>query len=96
MLFRSFDPARAIDEAPRLFMAGNETAWRQLPGRVTHVFTHFPLELVVYAASVAARTPAPPGMRFLNQEALEEAALPTVMRKVLALAMAPGSRKSGP
>jgi A/G-specific adenine glycosylase len=92
-----FDPARAIDEAPCLFMAGNgAAAWRQLPGRVTHVFTHFPLELVVYAASVAARTPAPPGMRFLPQEALEEAALPTVMRKVLALAMAPGSRKSGP
>ncbi|HXW31334.1 MAG TPA: A/G-specific adenine glycosylase, partial [Xanthobacteraceae bacterium] len=59
-----FDPARAIDQAPRLFSVGNEaTAWRQLPGRVTHVFTHFPLELVVYAASVVARTPAPPGMR---------------------------------
>jgi A/G-specific adenine glycosylase len=83
-----FDPARAVDEAPALFPGGNDTAaWRQLPGRVTHVFTHFPLELVVYVARVAARTPAPPGMRFLNQDALEEAALPTVMRKVLALAM---------
>ncbi|HXW27843.1 MAG TPA: NUDIX domain-containing protein, partial [Xanthobacteraceae bacterium] len=80
-----------------LFSVGNEaTAWRQLPGRVTHVFTHFPLELVVYAASVVARTPAPPGMRFLAQEALEEAALPTVMRKVLALAMPPRRRKPGP
>jgi len=83
-----FDPARAIDEAPRLFLDGNDAAaWRQLPGRVTHVFTHFPLELVVYAASVAAQTPAPPGMRFLTLDALEEAALPTLMRKVLALAM---------
>jgi A/G-specific adenine glycosylase len=88
-----FDPARAIDEAPRLFLEGNDTAaWRQLPGRVTHVFTHFPLELVVYAASVTARTPAPPGMRFLTSDALEKAALPTVMRKVLALAM---PRRSG-
>ena len=90
-----FDPARAIDAAPRLLLSGDETAaWRKLPGRVTHVFTHFPLELVVYAASVAARTPAPPGMRFLSQGALEEAALPTVMRKVLALAMPRQTRKS--
>ena len=88
-----FDPAQAVDEAPRLFPGGNETAaWRRLPGHVTHVFTHFPLELVVYAAQVAARTPAPPGMRFLNPRALEEAALPTVMRKVLALAMPPQGR----
>ena len=84
----AFDPVRAIDEAPRLFPGGDESAaWRRLPGRVTHVFTHFPLELVVYAAEVAARTPAPPGMRFLDPPALKEAALPTVMRKVLALAM---------
>jgi A/G-specific adenine glycosylase len=84
----AFDPARAIDEAPPLCLADNKTArWRRLPGRVTHVFTHFPLELVVYAAQVATRTPAPEGMRFLAPEALEEAALPTVMRKVLALAM---------
>jgi A/G-specific adenine glycosylase len=89
-----FDPARAVDEAPHLLLARNETvAWRKLPGRVTHVFTHFPLELVVYAAAVAARTPAPPGMRFLAQDALEEAALPTVMRKVLALAMRRGRRQ---
>jgi A/G-specific adenine glycosylase len=91
-----FDPARAIDEAPRLLLAGNETmAWRKIPGRVTHVFTHFPLELVVYAASVAAQTPAPPGMRFLTQEALEEAAFPSVMRKVLALAGSRRSRQAG-
>jgi A/G-specific adenine glycosylase len=78
-------------------LAGSDAvAWRQLPGRVTHVFTHFPLELVVYATSVAARTPAPPGMRFLAQDALEEAALPTVMRKVLTLAMPRRRRKSRP
>jgi A/G-specific adenine glycosylase len=92
----AFDPARAIDEAPPLCLADNKTAtWRQLPGRVTHVFTHFPLELVVYAAQVATRTPAPEGMRFLPPEALEEAALPTVMRKVLALAMSRPGRPSG-
>ena len=92
----AFDPARAIDEAPPLCLAANKTpTWRQLPGRVTHVFTHFPLELVVYAAQVAARTPAPEGMRFLPPQALEQAALPTVMRKVLALAMSGHRRASG-
>jgi A/G-specific adenine glycosylase len=82
-----FDAAKALEEAPRVFADGRPGTWQQLPGRVTHVFTHFPLELVVYAAGVAARTPAPAGMRFLSQQALEEAALPTVMRKVLSLAM---------
>jgi A/G-specific adenine glycosylase len=91
-----FDPAGAVAEAPPLCLSDDKAAtWQQLPGRVTHVFTHFPLELVVYAAQVGARTPAPPGMRFLAEESLEEAALPSVMRKVLALALPHRSRPSG-
>ena len=34
-----------------------KAAWRRLPGVVTHTFTHFPLELVVYAAQ-SRRGPA--------------------------------------
>ena len=53
-------------------------------GVVTHVFTHFPLELVVYTAKVAARTRAPQGMRFVPIATLRDEALPNVMRKAIA------------
>jgi len=58
--------------------------WHRKAGVVTHVFTHFPLELVVYTATVQARTRAPHGMRFVNRAALKDEALPNVMRKVIA------------
>ncbi len=61
--------------------------WRRLPGVVTHVFTHFPLELVVYVADVAAGTPPPEGMRWIALDALSDEALPNVMRKVVAHAL---------
>jgi A/G-specific adenine glycosylase len=51
---------------------------------VTHVFTHFPLELVVYTARVAAGTGAPKGMRWVEIAGLDGEALPNVMRKVVA------------
>jgi A/G-specific adenine glycosylase len=83
-----FDPACALDSAPPLKMPGRPRAiaWRRLPEPVAHVFTHFPLELAVYVATVPARTRPPDGMRFLDAEALEAAALPTLMRKVIAAA----------
>ena len=51
---------------------------------MTHVFTHFPLELVVYTSSVSARTRAPKGMRFVPIATLHDEAFPNVMRKVIA------------
>jgi A/G-specific adenine glycosylase len=48
------------------------------------VFTHFPLELVVYRAQVPEATCAPEGMRWLAQGDIAGAALPGLMRKVLA------------
>ncbi|HEY0218762.1 MAG TPA: A/G-specific adenine glycosylase, partial [Afipia sp.] len=48
------------------------------------VFTHFPLELVVYTASVPVRTKAPMGMRWVMIATLKDEALPNVMRKVIA------------
>jgi A/G-specific adenine glycosylase len=49
---------------------------------VRHVFTHFVLELEVWAARYRSR---PNGEGFwLAPEKLKEAALPTVMRKVIA------------
>jgi A/G-specific adenine glycosylase len=61
--------------------------WRRLPGAVTHVFTHFPLELAVYTADVAAKTPAPAGTRWVARADLSGEALPNLMRKVLVHAL---------
>jgi A/G-specific adenine glycosylase len=58
--------------------------WHRKAGVVTHVFTHFPLELVVYTATVPANTRAPGGMRWVPIATLGDEALPNVMRKVIA------------
>jgi A/G-specific adenine glycosylase len=56
-------------------------------GVVTHVFTHFPLELVVYTASVPPRTRASEGMRWVPVATLADEAFPNVMRKTIAHAL---------
>ena len=48
-----FDESAALADAPA------KARWRRLPGSVRHGFTHFELELVVFAAKVAARSPGP-------------------------------------
>lgn len=81
-----FDAAAALRAAPRVANGKRKRAWRKLPGKVTHVFTHFPLELVVYAAAVPAGTRAPAGMRFVRRAGFDDEAWPSLMRKVIALA----------
>ncbi|WP_298258770.1 A/G-specific adenine glycosylase [Bradyrhizobium sp.] len=71
----------ALTQAPRL---GGVTRWHRKVGVVTHVFTHFPLELVVYTAQAPARARAPKGMRWVPIATLDGEALPNVMRKVIA------------
>ena len=71
--------------APRLRRV--QPKWRRRPGVVTHVFTHFPLELVVYTAEVAPRAAPPDGARWVALAELADEALPNVMRKVLAHAL---------
>ena len=63
--------------------------WRRLPGLVEHTFTHFHLELEVMSATEidAGALPETGGYRWVLPEALAGEALPTVMRKVVALAM---------
>jgi A/G-specific adenine glycosylase len=61
--------------------------WRRVSGVVTHTFTHFPLELVVYVADVPAYAAAPRGARWVVRADLRGEALPNVMRKVLAHAL---------
>jgi A/G-specific adenine glycosylase len=75
----AFAETSALEVAPI-----SQAAWRRIPGIVTHVFTHFPLELVVYTADVAARTRAPEGMRWVPIGTLADEALPNVMRKAIA------------
>jgi A/G-specific adenine glycosylase len=75
------DDKVALSQAPVL---KGLTRWRRKAGIVTHVFTHFPLELVVYTASVPARTRAPEGMRWVPLATLADEAFPNVMRKAIA------------
>lgn len=80
-----FGEREALAAAPLLARA--KPRWRRVPGAVRHVFTHFPLELAVYAAELPASTRAPAGMRWVALAALADEALPNVMRKVLAHAL---------
>ena len=75
------DDKAALKQAPTL---KGITKWHRKAGVVTHVFTHFPLELVIYTAKVAVRTRAPEGMRWVPVATLDGEALPNVMRKAIA------------
>jgi A/G-specific adenine glycosylase len=80
-----FDATDALAQAPR--PRGTKPGWRRIAGVVTHVFTHFPLELVVHAAEVPKGTAALPGMRWIALADVANEALPNVMRKVVAHAL---------
>ena len=60
--------------------------WTMLPGFVAHGFTHFRLELQVLAGTAAAD--APPSARWCPIDRLDEQALPTAMKKIVAHACA--------
>jgi len=64
--------------------------WRPLAGTVSHVFTHFHLELAVVAANSAA--PPPLGAIWCPLAELPSQALPSVMRKVAKHAMSQRAR----
>jgi A/G-specific adenine glycosylase len=80
------DDKTALKQAPSVTGIAR---WRRKTGVVTHVFTHFPLELAVYTARVPARAGAPEGMRWVPIATLKDEALPNVMRKVIAHGLAP-------
>jgi A/G-specific adenine glycosylase len=58
-----------------------------MAGVVRHVFTHFPLELIVYMSEVPSRTAAPKGTKWIKVAELDGEALPSLMRKVIAHAL---------
>ncbi|CCG42946.1 A/G-specific adenine glycosylase [Magnetospirillum molischianum] len=76
------DEAQSFAPLPADRLAG---PWRPLPGLVRHTFTHFHLELMV----AAARATGQPPVRGLwcPLDRLAEQALPTLMRKVVRLAL---------
>ena len=80
-----FDAGAVLRQAPRLKRA--QPKWRRLPGVVSHVFTHFPLELVVYRAQFPAGAIPPAGARWVPLAELAGEALPSLMRKVMAHAL---------
>jgi A/G-specific adenine glycosylase len=85
---RDFDGGTELDGAPL------KAAWRRLPGVVAHTFTHFPLELEVHRADVAASRRPPAGTRWAPLAGIAGEALPNLMRKVVAHAL--GSRALKP
>jgi A/G-specific adenine glycosylase len=67
-------------------------AWWPVPGSITHTFTHFRLELMAYRALVAADTELhlwarPQECRWVHRRDLHAAAVPSVMRKLIAHAL---------
>jgi A/G-specific adenine glycosylase len=84
------DDRTALKQAPVL---KGVARWRRKAGVVTHVFTHFPLELVVYSANAPAHSRAPEGMRWVPIATLMDEALPNVMRKAIAHGLGDGGRQ---
>jgi A/G-specific adenine glycosylase len=67
-------------------------AWRKVPGKVTHVFTHFRLELDVYRGDACAGIELPDGCWWSPPDELPGEALPSVMKKAIEAAL-PGATK---
>ena len=61
--------------------------WRKLRGSVAHTFTHFHLELSVLKAVTLANAELPGDYRWVLPADLAAEALPTLMRKVVALVL---------
>ena len=62
--------------------------WRKRLGLVRHGFTHFELEIEVYAATSERRPRMPASYRWIARDQLDQLALPTVMRKIIAHGLA--------
>lgn len=74
------------DEAAALHSAPLPVPYRLAQTRVAHVFTHFALELRVFTGEAANGCSAPDGHRWVAGDRLDDEALPTLMRKIMAAA----------
>lgn len=73
-------PEDALPHAPL------KARWRRLPGEARHGFTHFDLVVTVFAADVAVSARAPEACRWVKLSSLDDEGLPTVMRRIVAVA----------
>jgi A/G-specific adenine glycosylase len=76
-----FEMAQSIRHAP--FQA----SWRRIPGSVEQAFTHFHLQLAIYAARMPKRLPTPRGCYWIEESKIPELALSSVMVKAVACAL---------
>ena len=83
-----FSTPRCADKPGAAINASLKVSWHRVPGVVNHVFTHFPLELVVLRARLPKSAVAPKGMHWIHRQSIASAALPSLMRKVVAHALA--------
>ena len=79
------DDFPCTDEA--LAQAPFAAPWQKRTGIVRHGFTHFELEIEAYVARVPRRRTLPPDAMWAEPDRLDDVALPTVMRKILAHAL---------
>ena len=66
-------------DAEALAHAPAKASWTKLPGTVHHGFTHFPLDLAIFAAT----TEAPPDGIWARPEEFKDYAFPTLTKKVV-------------
>jgi A/G-specific adenine glycosylase len=76
-----FDPDLALNHAP--FPA----AWRRLPGIVEQAFTHFTLQLTIYAAEARSGQAAEDGFYWVAETEVKSVAMSGVMVKAVAHAL---------
>lgn len=77
----------ALDDEALLAEAPAAAKWRRVPGIVEHTFTHFHLELAVFAAEAGAKAAENAEGIWVPMQELGGEALPSVMRKVVDHAM---------
>ncbi len=75
-----------VDEAEAVTAAPHAAEWRVLDGAVRHTFTHFHLELEIWAARLPG-SPQIEGAYWCRLDDLGAQALPTVMKKIVKQAL---------
>jgi A/G-specific adenine glycosylase len=78
------DWTASFDRKDALLQAPLEAEWTKLPGSVSHVFSHFSLELRVFTSKLSQNTRAPENCWWSRE--VDAEALPSVMKKVVELA----------
>ncbi|MDE1901221.1 MAG: A/G-specific adenine glycosylase [Alphaproteobacteria bacterium] len=79
-------PLPALDDVA--VYAPAKAKWRAIPGLVTHVFTHFTLEIAVASAVIGASAARKTAGQWVRPDKIQDEALPSVMKKIVRHALA--------